>query len=70
MERGAGQLKQRFHVLHSEVRVKPEETCRVILACELLCNICKVRNIGLPNEDKDFSNPEEGEHAEGKTTYT
>lgn len=50
VERGIGQLKRRFHVLHSEVRLTPLKTCKVILACALLHNICKFRNIDLPDE--------------------
>ena len=52
VERGIGQWKRRFHVLHGEIRVKsPAYVCRIIEACALLHNICKDRNIGLPAED-------------------
>lgn len=37
-------------MLHSEVRLTPLKTCKVILACALLHNICKFRNIDLPDE--------------------
>ena len=53
MERGIGQLKRRFHVLHSEVRLEPQKTCKVILACAVLHNICKLRNIALPDAEDD-----------------
>ena len=51
MERGIGQLKRRFHVLHSEVRLHPEKTCQVVIACVVLHNICKRLNIHLPDDD-------------------
>ncbi|XP_050686985.1 putative nuclease HARBI1 [Eriocheir sinensis] len=67
VERGIGQLKCRFHVLHGEVRLNPEKTCQVILACALLHNICKKRNIQLPDEnvaDVDDNMEVEDEHQE------
>ncbi|KAK3868984.1 hypothetical protein Pcinc_025667 [Petrolisthes cinctipes] len=51
VERGIGQLKRRFHVLHGEVRVSPQKTCKIILACAVLYNICKDRHIHIPEED-------------------
>ncbi|XP_048879280.1 putative nuclease HARBI1 [Brienomyrus brachyistius] len=33
VERGIGQLKRRFHVLHGEVRLSPAKVCKVITAC-------------------------------------
>ena len=45
VERGIGHLKRRFHVLHGEIRLSPQKTCKVILACGLIYNICKKRNI-------------------------
>ncbi|XP_053372959.1 putative nuclease HARBI1 [Mercenaria mercenaria] len=56
VERGIGQLKRRFGILHGEIRMKPEKACRVITACAVLHNICKQRDIPLPdvdNEDQD-----------------
>ena len=50
MERGIGQLKRRFHVLHGEIRLTPAKTCQVIVACAILHNICKRRNIQLPDD--------------------
>uniref|UniRef100_A0A3P9B6H7 Putative nuclease HARBI1 n=1 Tax=Maylandia zebra TaxID=106582 RepID=A0A3P9B6H7_9CICH len=51
VERGIGQLKRRFHVLHREVRLRPEKVSKVIIACAILHNICKVRQIAEPLED-------------------
>lgn len=49
MERGIGQMKRRFHVLHGEVRVTPPgKVCKVIEVCAMLHNICKDRNIEIP----------------------
>lgn len=53
MERCIGQLKRRFHVLHGEVRVSPEKTCKIIHVCAMLHNICKDRNIPLPPDEDD-----------------
>lgn len=57
VERGIGQLKRRFHVLHGEVRVSPQKTCKIILSCAVLHNICKDRNIQLPEENHVVENP-------------
>lgn len=52
MGRGIGQWKQRFHVLHSEIRVSPPaKICKIIFVCALLHNICKDRNIQLILEE-------------------
>ncbi|KAJ8353226.1 hypothetical protein SKAU_G00207930 [Synaphobranchus kaupii] len=51
VERGIGQWKRRFHILHSEIRYSPERVCRIIMACAILHNICKRRNIPPPPED-------------------
>ena len=49
VERGIGQLKRRFHVLHSEVRISPPfKTGKMIHVCGMLHNICKDRNIPIP----------------------
>ena len=53
VERGIGQLKRRFHVLHGEIRLSPEKSCQVILACAILHNICKERNIPCPQVDNE-----------------
>lgn len=54
VERGIGQLKRRFHVLHGEVRLAPEKTCKMINVCAVLHNICKTRGIPVPD---DADNP-------------
>ncbi|KAK4307202.1 hypothetical protein Pmani_021018 [Petrolisthes manimaculis] len=63
VERGIGQLKRRFHVLHDEIRVNPQKASKIIMACGILHNICKQRNIPLDDdeneEDVDDPNVEE-----------
>ena len=52
MERGIGQLKRRFFVLHDEIRLTPPlKVAQIVDVCALLHNICKERNIQLPPED-------------------
>lgn len=54
VERGIGQLKRRFHVLHGEIRLEPPlKVCKVVEVCALLHNICKNMNIQMPPEDHD-----------------
>ncbi|KAK3859062.1 hypothetical protein Pcinc_034785 [Petrolisthes cinctipes] len=53
VERCIGQLKRRFHVLHGEVRLSPEKTCKIIHVCGMLHNICKARNIPLPPDEEE-----------------
>ena len=36
VERDIGHLKRRFHTLHGEIRLSPEKTCQVIIACVIL----------------------------------
>ncbi|XP_046345474.2 putative nuclease HARBI1 isoform X1 [Haliotis rufescens] len=48
VERGIGQLKRRFHVLHGEIRLSPQKACKVITACAVLHNISKDRNVPMP----------------------
>ncbi|XP_063889741.1 putative nuclease HARBI1 [Scylla paramamosain] len=52
-----GQLKRRFHVLYGEVRLSPEKTCKIVYACALLHNICKQRNLPLPNDEEEVAHP-------------
>ncbi|XP_052791595.1 putative nuclease HARBI1 [Mya arenaria] len=56
VERGIGQLKRRFGVLHGEIRVQPEKACRIVLTCAVLHNICKARNIPMPDVIDDGGN--------------
>lgn len=72
MERGIGQLKRRFHVLHGEVRLSPGKTWQVIVACRILHNICKDRQIPCPldgdlddNQQDDGLNVQNGEQNDG-----
>lgn len=65
VERGIGQLKRRFHALHSEVRLSPEKTCKLINVCAVLHNICKARNIPLPADDDVGDALEEEEANQG-----
>ena len=52
VERGIGQLKRRFRVLHGEIRVTPPaKVCKIIEVCAMLHNICKERNIQMPAEE-------------------
>ena len=52
VERGIGQLKRRFRVLHEEIRLDPPlKVCKVVEVCAMLHNICKDRNINLPPEE-------------------
>lgn len=52
MERGIGQLKRRFHVLHGEIWViPPAKVCQIIEVCAMLHNICKDRNIEISAEE-------------------
>ncbi|KAK0149475.1 putative nuclease HARBI1 [Merluccius polli] len=38
VERGIGQMKRRFHVLHGEIRLSPERESTVITVCAILHN--------------------------------
>ena len=44
-----GQLKRRFHCLHTELRLTPERAGRVIVACVVLFNMSK--DLGLLMDD-------------------
>ncbi|VDI08104.1 Hypothetical predicted protein, partial [Mytilus galloprovincialis] len=44
IERTFGRLKRRFHILHSEIRMKPGKACKIIIACAILHNICILLN--------------------------
>lgn len=50
MERGIGQLKRRFHVLHGEIRVTPGKTSQIVMVCAASHNLSKERNLELPDE--------------------
>ncbi|XP_063884700.1 putative nuclease HARBI1 [Scylla paramamosain] len=63
VERGIGQLKRQFHVLHGEVRLSPEKTCKIVYVCAQLHNMCKQFNIPVPinEEDELFHDAAEGD---------
>jgi hypothetical protein len=65
VERGIGQLKRRFHVLHGEIRLSPEKSCKVIIACCVLHNICKSKQIGYHDDDDENGNDENGQQNDG-----
>ncbi|XP_071104771.1 putative nuclease HARBI1 [Haliotis cracherodii] len=56
VERGIGQMKRRFRVLHSEVRLEPIKVCKVIVACAILHNICKNLNVPMNAGDGGGNN--------------
>ncbi|XP_052788534.1 putative nuclease HARBI1 [Mya arenaria] len=67
IERAFGRLK-RFHVLHSEIRLRPEKACKVAVACVILHNIAVDMNI--PMDDDEFIQPQNGNdgvHQDGGT---
>lgn len=52
VERGIGHLKCKFHDLHGEVRISPQKTCKIIMACTGLYNLCKEMNLDIPMADE------------------
>ncbi|XP_045108001.1 putative nuclease HARBI1 [Portunus trituberculatus] len=61
VERGIGQLKPHFHMPHSEIQVgPPSKVCQIVEVCALLHNICKARNIILPEEEEHLAAAEDG----------
>ncbi|XP_071138653.1 putative nuclease HARBI1 [Mytilus edulis] len=44
IERTFGIWKKRFHILGSEIRMKPDKACRIIIACGILHKIAIMRN--------------------------
>ncbi|XP_045120163.1 uncharacterized protein LOC123509717 isoform X2 [Portunus trituberculatus] len=53
VERGIGQLKRWFHVLHGEIRVNPIKTSKIVMVCAALHNLCKERNLQLPDDEHE-----------------
>lgn len=53
VERTTGQLKHRFHCLHSELRVKMKHCCPIIVACCVLHNIAKQFSAEVWGADRD-----------------
>ncbi|KAK0132296.1 hypothetical protein N1851_032892 [Merluccius polli] len=66
VERGIGQLKRRFHM-----RLTPDKVCKVIIACAILHNICKARQIRSRENDNDDENihPPQGSLAQSGLPY-
>ncbi|XP_064113057.1 uncharacterized protein LOC135219864 [Macrobrachium nipponense] len=63
-ERGIGQLKRRFQVLHGEIRVDPQKAAKIIMACGIMHNICKERNIPIEDENEDEEDVDDHNHDE------
>jgi len=59
-------MKRRFHVLHGEVRLDPTKTCKLIYVCAMLHNLCKDRNIPLPDDDDDYDDDDNHHHPDGE----
>ncbi|CAG2185824.1 HARBI1 [Mytilus edulis] len=57
IERTFGRWKRRFHVLHSEIRMKPEKACIIIMACAILHNIALWMNEPELPEDQEEEMP-------------
>ncbi|KAK6319526.1 hypothetical protein J4Q44_G00107370 [Coregonus suidteri] len=53
MRRGISQMKRRFPVLQADIKLKPERVSRIIVICAILHNICRDRNIPLPEGEDD-----------------
>ncbi|XP_061193223.1 putative nuclease HARBI1 [Saccostrea echinata] len=51
IERAFGRLKRKFHVLHSEVRMKPHRVCKIVIACAVLHNISLT--LGEPEDEEE-----------------
>ena len=53
IEQTFGRWKRRFHLLHSEIRMKPEKVCTLIGACAVLHNIAVMRNEPMDDGNDD-----------------
>lgn len=64
-------MKRRFDVLHGEIRLSPRKACQVVIACAVLHNICKERQLPVPydydddDNKTDDENDDDGDDAEG-----
>uniref|UniRef100_A0A8W8IF33 Putative nuclease HARBI1 n=1 Tax=Magallana gigas TaxID=29159 RepID=A0A8W8IF33_MAGGI len=56
VERVFGWWKRRFHVLHSEIKMKPAKVCKIIGACAILHNIAISLKEEMDDEDEDDVN--------------
>ena len=57
IEQTFGRWKRRFHLLHSEVRMRPERVCQLIGACAILHNIAIAFNEPMEDEE-DYEDDE------------
>uniref|UniRef100_A0A4W5QYD8 C2H2-type domain-containing protein n=1 Tax=Hucho hucho TaxID=62062 RepID=A0A4W5QYD8_9TELE len=53
MRKGISQMKRRFPILQADIQLKPERVSRIIIICAILHNICRERNIPLPEGEDD-----------------
>ena len=58
IEQTFGRWKRRFHLLHSECRMKPEKVCTLIGACAVLHNISIRLNDDIDDDPFDDDQPE------------
>ena len=58
IEQAFGVWKRRFHLLHSEIRMKPEKVCMVIEACAVLPNIAILRKEPLDGDAEADNQPD------------
>eukprot|EP00105_Crassostrea_gigas_P033686 XP_011457145.1 PREDICTED: putative nuclease HARBI1 [Crassostrea gigas] len=56
VERVFGWWKRRFHVLHSEIKMKPAKVCKIIGACAILHNIAISLKEEMDDEDEEDVN--------------
>jgi hypothetical protein len=64
IERAFGATKRRFHCLHGELRYQPGRCCKIIIACFVLQNIARSRNLPdfddeIPDNDQPVNIPHE-----------
>ena len=62
IEQVFGRSKRGLHLLHSEIRMKPEKVCLLIGACAILQNIAIMFNEPEEDEDIDPQEPEVEPH--------
>lgn len=55
-------MKRRFHVLHGEILLSPWIACKVVIACAVLHNICKERQIPVSYDYDDDDNKTDDEN--------
>uniref|UniRef100_A0A671PWI3 DDE Tnp4 domain-containing protein n=1 Tax=Sinocyclocheilus anshuiensis TaxID=1608454 RepID=A0A671PWI3_9TELE len=60
VERGIGQHKRIFHVLHGEIRQSPDRASHIIMACGILHNICNIPLLDDDDDDDDSDDDYDG----------